>query len=103
TLHQCISGRDPSDDPFQFPALHLEQFGAQGQALATLVMAMVEMNKDKRPPNVQAVSKELQRIAHLSQQPLANANIAMLSNIAAINTVPLGGPVATLIVDQAGR
>ncbi len=62
TLHQLLTGSDPSDTPFQFAPLQL-----QGQptppGLEPLIMQMLDMNKDKRPVSMVAVKQELQRIA----------------------------------------
>src|SRR5260221_36398 len=62
TLHQLVSGNDPSQNPFQFAPLGL---GSQPglASLETLIMQMVETNKDKRPSSMAAVKQELQRIA----------------------------------------
>ncbi len=62
TLHQLLTGNDPSEKPFHFDAMgkgvqpipaHLER----------LVMQMVEMDEDKRPASMAAIRQELQRIA----------------------------------------
>ena len=66
TLHHLLSGRDPSDEPFQFPPLKLDQYAPAGPTLATLVRQMVETDKSKRPRSVQEVK---QRLQDLQQQP----------------------------------
>ena len=62
TLHQLLTGTDPSEKPFHFAPMgkgvqpipaHLER----------LVMQMVEMDEDKRPASMAAIRQELQRIA----------------------------------------
>jgi WD40 repeat protein/tRNA A-37 threonylcarbamoyl transferase component Bud32 len=62
TLHQLLSGDDPSQTPFKFAPL-----GTRVQAiptgLETLIMRMVEMDADKRPARIAAVKQELQAIA----------------------------------------
>ncbi len=62
TLHQLLTGSDPSITPFQFAPLQL-----QGQptppGLEPLIMQMLDINKDKRPASMFVVKQELQRIA----------------------------------------
>ncbi len=62
TLHQLLTGIDPSQTPFQFVPLQL-----QGQPILSeferLIMQMLEMNKEKRPDSMLAVKQELQRMA----------------------------------------
>jgi len=62
TLHQLLTGTDPSEKPFHFVAMgkgvqpipaHLER----------LAMQMVEMDEDKRPASMAAIRQELQRVA----------------------------------------
>jgi len=61
TLHQMLTGDDPSDTPFQFVPLHLHNqsnlFG-----LETLIMQMVEMDESKRPASMVEIKQNLQRI-----------------------------------------
>ena len=60
TLHQMLTGDDPSDTPFQFAPLQL-----QGQptppGLEPLIMQMLDMNESKRPVSMVAVKQKLQR------------------------------------------
>ena len=58
TLHQLLSGNDPSENPLQFAPLHQ----AGSSRLEALIMQMVETNKDKRPTSMTAVKQELQSI-----------------------------------------
>jgi serine/threonine protein kinase len=68
TLHQLISGTDPSDHPFVFEPLDLKTL----RGLETLVMQMLETNQNKRPTSMLAVRQELQRMANLlALQPKA--------------------------------
>jgi WD40 repeat protein len=60
TLHQLLTGDDPSLMPFQFAPLHGHAFPA---TLKTLVMQMVELDARDRPANMAYVKKELQRIS----------------------------------------
>src|SRR5205085_2854417 len=72
TLHQMLSGHDPSQNPFQFGPLRL---GGQPGAteLEKLVMQMVETTREKRPEDILAVKRELQRIAALQTASPSNA------------------------------
>ncbi|GCF10334.1 serine/threonine protein kinase [Dictyobacter arantiisoli] len=61
TLHQLLSGEDPSETPFQFSSLHLSDPRLRG--LDTLVMSMVNVDIARRPATITLVKQELQRIA----------------------------------------
>lgn len=58
TLHQMLTGNDPSDTPFSFAPMHIA-----APALEQLVMRMVSMDADKRPASVASIKQELQNIA----------------------------------------
>jgi WD40 repeat protein/tRNA A-37 threonylcarbamoyl transferase component Bud32 len=60
TLHQMLSGTDPSENPFQFAPLKLHQPMLNG--LEPLVMSMVSVDIQKRPASIADVQRELQRI-----------------------------------------
>jgi len=60
TLHQLLTGDDPSLMPFQFAPLHSQPLPA---ALEKLIMQMVELDATKRPASMAIVKQELQRIA----------------------------------------
>lgn len=60
TLHQLLTGDDPSLMPFQFAPLHGQPFPA---ALETLIMQMVELDARDRPASMAYVKQELQSIA----------------------------------------
>jgi serine/threonine protein kinase len=62
TLHQLLSGDDPSESPFHFAPLRLQNQPAL-QGLDTLVMSMVSVNIAQRPASVATVKQELERIA----------------------------------------
>ncbi len=62
TLHQLLSGDDPSQTPFQFSPLKLHGQTAPA-GLETLIMQMLEMNAGKRPASMTEVKQELQRLA----------------------------------------
>jgi F-box protein 11 len=59
TLYQLLSGRDPSSDPFQFPALNLSSFPG-GSELEKLVLQMVKIKREKRPASMLEVKQRLQ-------------------------------------------
>lgn len=63
TLHQMLTGADPSLNPFRFAPLRLPEGKPTPRALATLVGSMVEMDEQKRPSSMQMVKTELQSIA----------------------------------------
>ncbi len=62
TLHQLLSGHDPSDTPFQFAPLHLNANPSIAR-LEQLVMKMVEMDAAKRPASAGVVRQELSAIS----------------------------------------
>ncbi|GAC1621000.1 MAG: hypothetical protein NVS4B9_12030 [Ktedonobacteraceae bacterium] len=61
TLHQLLSGDDPSETPFQFTPLRLSDPALAD--LNTLVMNMVNVDANKRPANIEIVRSELQNVA----------------------------------------
>ncbi len=61
TLHQMLSGNDPSDTPFRFAPLPAVPAG-----LETLILRIVEINEGKRPSSAEAVRQELTSIASAS-------------------------------------
>ena len=62
TLHQLLSGNDPSLTPFQFIPLLLQNSSVSIE-LAYLIKQMVELDVNKRPASIKVVTKELQRLA----------------------------------------
>src|SRR5256884_1144286 len=60
TLHQLLTGNDPSDTPFHFAPLRLHPVLAD---LETLLMQMLEIDISKRPARVADVKQKLQQIA----------------------------------------
>src|SRR6266446_4767261 len=58
TLHQMLTGDDPSHTPFHFAPL---QHPTAPAGLKTLLMQMVEMDASKRPESLAIVKQELQR------------------------------------------
>jgi F-box protein 11 len=116
TLHQMLSGHDPSADPFQFADLNLDHL-PDGPALAALVAEMVELKREKRPTSVLEVRQRLEQIAlqlgvKLPQIMLLKNTPAPLSLASPLVTAkhpvilpPASNPTnngSTLIVDQTG-
>ena len=62
TLHQMLSGCDPSQTPFIFTPLSLANYPLAAE-LTMLIMQMVELDENKRPGNVNIIQQELQSIA----------------------------------------
>ncbi len=62
TLHQLITGDDPSESPFHFAPPQLRNQPALA-GLDTLLMSMVSVDSNKRPESAAIVRQELQRIA----------------------------------------
>lgn len=60
TLHQLLTGEDPSETPFQFSQLHLQD--ERLASLASLVMSMVSVDVTKRPADIAQVRQELQAV-----------------------------------------
>ncbi len=62
TLHQLLTGDDPTLTPFHFAPLHLPHQSAP-PGLEELIRQMLEMNESKRPADMATVKRELQRVA----------------------------------------
>ncbi len=71
TLHQLLSGKDPSDTPFQFASLQLLSHPVLAR-LEKLILQMVQMDAGKRPANIAVIKQELQSIA--TQQLIGKTN-----------------------------
>ena len=71
TLHQLLSGNDPSDTPFQFASLQFLSHPILAR-LEKLIMQMVTMDANNRPANISTVKQELQNIA--TQQLVGKTN-----------------------------
>jgi F-box protein 11 len=72
TLHHLLSGRDPSNEPFQFPPLALDQYVA-GPDLAALIQRMVTSQKDQRPASIQEIKQILQKLPSGNTSPLQSS------------------------------
>src|SRR5260370_28403066 len=71
TLHQLLTGDDPSLMPFQFARMRSQPVPA---AIESLIMRMVELDGHKRPTTIALVKQELQRLAYrqmLSPEPIS--------------------------------
>ncbi|MBV9258557.1 MAG: protein kinase, partial [Ktedonobacteraceae bacterium] len=62
TLHQLLTGDDPSDSPFHFATLQLPHVPAL-KGLDTLIMSMLSVEIDKRPASIAVIKQELERIS----------------------------------------
>jgi len=75
-LHQLLTARDPSEAPFRFLPLHPKSRSDPGSLttsmvdvlvnkLETLIASMLDMDVNKRPPDVACVKQELRVISTL--------------------------------------
>ncbi|MFL5700904.1 MAG: protein kinase domain-containing protein [Ktedonobacteraceae bacterium] len=92
TLHQLLTGIDPSQTPFQFAPLQL-----QGQPavleLERLIIQMLDMNENKRPDSMAAIKQELHRI--IAQQPIGQMNTPQSSiSIQSVTPLSSSAPLA---------
>jgi WD40 repeat protein len=81
TLHELLSGKDPTDSPFRFEPLYLND--PTLTRLNNLIARMVNINVDSRPATISLVREELQQIS--TQYMLRQTNPLRLSSIAAGN------------------
>jgi WD40 repeat protein/tRNA A-37 threonylcarbamoyl transferase component Bud32 len=95
TLHQLLSGNDPSLTPFQFAPLHLDNSSISTE-LEHLIWQMVELDAHKRPASIKAVARELQRFAAEMKDmkihtPKSNffANAVSLSRVSQVSQQPM--------------
>ncbi len=73
TLHQLLTGDDPSLTPFHFKPIQIHNSLISAQ-LNSLLKQMVEMEMSKRPASIAIVKQELQRLlAQLTAQQLSPA------------------------------
>jgi WD40 repeat protein/predicted Ser/Thr protein kinase len=72
TLHQLLSGSDPSESPFHFAPLQLKSL-SMGNELNALVLSMVSINASDRPASAALVKQELQRMILGITAPLVGA------------------------------
>ena len=67
TLHEVLSGSIPARSPFNMPRLSFPGQPAL-ERLATLIMQMIELDKEKRPASVEQVRQELESIRSTLKQ-----------------------------------
>ena len=80
TLHQLVTGHDPSDSPFTFAPVMLTDMPTLA-GLDTLLATMVSVDINKRPATILAVKQELQRLATQHQQGQLQPVHSTLSSI----------------------
>jgi serine/threonine protein kinase len=90
TLHQMLTGDDPSQKPFQFASPQSSGHFIPS-SFSTLVMQMVEMNEIKRPVSMKVVKQKLQQIA---TQPTGKTSLP---------TQPTGGAFLTSLQQSFGK
>ncbi len=62
-LHQLLTGNDPTQTPFRFAPLHLQDQPAL-EGLEALILQMLELDPARRPASVVMVKNELLRISN---------------------------------------
>ncbi|HEY7346893.1 MAG TPA: protein kinase [Ktedonobacterales bacterium] len=96
TLHQLLSGSDPSNSPFLFAPLHL----AEPEGLEALIMRMLEADQAKRPRDVHTIGQELQRISDTlvirQEYPRAStgSSLPQMANAPGTSMMPSKGAAA---------
>lgn len=71
TLHQMLTGLDPSQSPFYFQPFSINQ-----PALERLVLRMVSLDAKQRPGSMQEIRQELERIIQPDKPQQATAQVA---------------------------
>ncbi len=61
TLHELLTGLNPSDSPFHFAPLHLPEHPSHTE-LEQLILQMIEVDVNKRPANVAQIRQSLEKI-----------------------------------------
>ena len=87
TLHELLTGDDPSLTPFHFAAVNIGKSPISAQ-LNALLKQMVEMEMSKRPANMAIVKRTLQSlVAQQADQKLSSAQRSSLARIKRRNFV----------------
>ncbi|MEO8971086.1 MAG: serine/threonine-protein kinase [Ktedonobacteraceae bacterium] len=86
TLHQLLSGNDPSGSPFRFAPLRLQN-PPPPLALEDLIICMVDLDVARRPDNALIIKQELQRIAMQRASAISKGQSSLLTG--RTNTQPL--------------
>jgi serine/threonine protein kinase/Tol biopolymer transport system component len=94
TLHQVLTGDDPSLSPFHFAPLRQRGLALSPPTLSrleTLVMQMVEMDANKRPASAAIVQQALQEVAVQHRQGILGASTNPLATGSGMgNAIPAG-------------
>ncbi len=101
TLHQMISGDDPTDSPFHFAPLraHVNPILAD---LDKLIAQMVAVDSSKRPASITEVQRELQHITTLYTVAQTNPLPPTLSTLPpGYQAVSTGAPLASPLTPAA--
>ena len=103
TLHQLITGNDPSDSPFHFASIALPHPSLKG--LDTLLVSMLTIDMTKRPASAAVVKRELQRLLTQYQigqtHPLPASTTGKKSPTPSSTAKPKQGPQMPQIRPQA--
>jgi len=97
TLHQVLTGDDPSHTPFSFA--FPQSNDQRAQALGTLLLRMVAMDASKRPESMAIVKQELQRI--IANQAIRTGVIHHAPTSLGANTTPQTNPSSPTTINQA--
>lgn len=92
TLHQMLTGIDPSLNPFHFSPLHLPSGKPVPRDLTILVARMVAMEKSTRPESMHEVKTLLQKIAQQVASGSFNTDQASASPVSQIQVTPVPVP-----------
>src|SRR6266487_41318 len=102
TLHQLITGDDPSETPFHFAPIQLTNQPAL-RGLDTLIASMVSVDISKRPASIAMVRQELLRIAlvyrttHPLQTGAPGAYLPPAAKMPALPPAPKRSPQSRVI------
>ena len=95
TLHQILTGDDPSETPFQF-----QSFSINHPHLERLIMSMVALDEKQRPASMNEVLKGLDNITRPQQkQPITSTQSHAESK--SIGLIPVSPPIASSITIYA--
>lgn len=108
TLHQMLSGHDPTSTPLRFPDPRIQN-PAIPLALVALIMQMLELHEKDRPSSMAEVKQRLEQVARSLQAaqttyPENNANTANNPNTVPISSSKpgqLSGPQSAASSGQA--
>jgi serine/threonine protein kinase len=95
-LHQMLTGIDPSEKPFRFAPLTMPR----PAGLSALIERMVDMDESKRPPSMESVQRELERLLD-GRAPWSANDLALSGASLSPARVATGAQAATSPVVQA--